>query len=220
MRPTARSDDSFVGVDMKKVGRLGSHLSAAILAVTLSVPVAVGAIALVSTPAFAQTALTGVQISAIQTSLTAALQAAHGDRVAIEAAISQAVQNAIALYGTDATAAITSAIMSMAEQAGVSQDAIGAGLAQAAAAESATNVAAATAIARTVANEGKSGEILAFQARATSLGYANLASIAGSGATPTGETGSGGGGGLAGGSFGGGAGGGGGGCLNPSCTAL
>ena len=83
-------------------------------------------------------------------------------------------------------------------------------------------MAAATAIARTVANEGKSGEILAFQASATSLGYANLASIAGSGGTPTGETGGGGGGGggLTGGSFGGGGGGGGGGCLNPSCTAL
>jgi hypothetical protein len=111
----------------------------------------------------------------------------------------------------------------MPEQFGVSQNLIGVGLADAAAAESVTNVSAATAIATTVANEGRSGEILAFQASATSLGYANLASIAGSGGTPTGETGGGGGGGgggLTGGSFGGGGGGGGGGCLNPSCTKL
>ena len=213
---------------MKIIKRWGVRASAAVFAVVLGMPVAVGALALVSTPAYAQTTLSSTQISAIQSSLTAALQGAHCDRTAIEAAISQAVQNAIALYGSDSTAAITSAIMSYAERADgcVSPDAIGDGLAQAAAAESVVNMSAATAIARTVANEGNSGEILAFQSMATSLGYSNLASIAGSGATPTREFGGGGltGGGLgnafSGGFPGGSGGGGGGGCLNPSCTKL
>ena len=95
-----------MGVDMKTIKRLAGYVSAVIFAATLGVPLALGALAVASTPAYAQTTLSSAQISAIQTSLTAALQAAQGDSVAIEAAISQAVQNAIALYGTDATPAI------------------------------------------------------------------------------------------------------------------
>ena len=215
---------------MLKGLRLGASVSAAVLSAVLGMSAVTGALVLTSTPAYAQTALDSTQLSAIQTSLTTALQAANGDSVAIQAAISTALQNAISLYGSGAAGAITSAIMSYAEQAGVSQSDIGSGLAQAAATLSATNVSAASVIASTVANEGKSGEVVAFQSTATSLGYSNLASIAGSGATPTGETGGTAGGGLTGGGnlgnafsggfSGGGGGGGGGGCLNPSCTKL
>ncbi|MGA7676567.1 MAG: hypothetical protein WCA78_16160 [Rhizomicrobium sp.] len=217
---------------MLKSLRLGTNVSAAVLSAVLGMSAATGTLVLTSTPAYAQTTLDSTQLSAIQASLVSSLQSAHCNSVAVEAAISQAIQNAIAIYGRDATAAITSAIMSYAEQAGgcVSSDAIGGGLAMAAAVESATNVSVASTIASTVANEGKSGEILAFQSTATSLGYSNLASIAGSSPTATGTTGGLAGGGLTGGgnlgnSFsggfsGGGGGGGGGGCLNPSCTKL
>jgi hypothetical protein len=215
---------------MLKSLRLGTNVSAAVLSAVLGMSAATGTLVLTSTPAYAQTTLDSTQLSAIQTSLTTALQTANGNSVAIEAAISTALQNAISLYGSGATSSITSAIMSYAEQAGIPPDEIGAGLAQGAAVESATNVSVASTIASTVANEGKSGEILAFQSTATSLGYSNLASIAGSSPTATGTTGGLAGGGLTGGgnlgnSFsggfsGGGGGGGGGGCLNPSCTKL
>ena len=78
-------------------------------------------------------------------------------------------------------------------------------------------------IAKTVANEGRVAEVAAFQSEALALGQTQLASIAGSGSSPTGETGGGGsgvGGGVGGGFSAGGVTGGGGGCLNPSCTAL
>lgn len=178
---------------------------------------------LVSTPAWAQTTITADELSAIQASLSTALQHATTDAEK-EAAISQALQAAINQYGSGAAGAITSAVMNVAEQAGVSYTVIGTALARAAGAMAGTNYAAASSIATTLANEGKTAEIVAFQSTTTSLGYTNLASLAGAGATPTGEIG--GGGGLTGGGIGGGftggagGGGGGGGCLNPSCTRL
>ena len=72
---------------MKIIKRVASPLSAALLAATLSVPVAVGGFVLASTPAYAQTALSSAQLSDIQTSLAAALQAAQGNSEATEAAI-------------------------------------------------------------------------------------------------------------------------------------
>ncbi|MDE2185025.1 MAG: hypothetical protein KGJ78_18585 [Alphaproteobacteria bacterium] len=211
---------------MLKGLRLGTSVSAAVLSAVLGMSAAGGALVLTSTAAYAQTALDSTQLSAIQTALTTALQNAHGDSTAIQAAISTALQNAISIYGSDAAGSITSAIMTDAELAGVSPSDTGAGLAQAAAAVAATNAGAAATIASTVANGGNASEVVAFQSTATSLGYTNLASIAGSGSTgATGAVG----GGLTGGGFGnvfsggfsgGGGGGGGGGCLNPSCTKL
>ena len=202
-----------------------SSLSAAIFTAALGLTPAVGALVFVSTPAMAQAVLSATQISTLQASLAAAIAAANGDSLAITAAVSQAVKTAILEYGPGAAGSITSAVITSAERAGAPLDLIGIGLAQAAA----SNAVAADAIATTVANEGKPAEIAAFQTAALSLGYPKLASIAGNGATPTGETGGIAGGGLtaggaanglAGGFTGGGAGGGGGGCLNPSCTSL
>ncbi|MEJ0027278.1 MAG: hypothetical protein WDN01_14735 [Rhizomicrobium sp.] len=170
------------------------------------------------TPAFAAVSLTVEQTSSLQTSLTAAIQAANGDPAAIEAAISKSVQDAIATYGTDAAASITSAVLTIAESAGATASEIGAGLGQASAAIAPTSTTAASAIASTLANEGKTDEVASYQSTTTSLGYSNLASVAGK--TPsTSETGGNlngisGGRNLAGGTPSGG------GCLNPSCTSL
>ncbi len=172
-------------------------------------------------PAFAATVLTTDQTTSIQTSLTAAIQAANGDPTAIELAISTAAQNALATYGYDAAASITSAILTIAESAGANSTEIGTGLGQASATVAATNTTAASAIASTLANEGKSDEVTAYQSTTTSLGYSSLASTAG-GTPSTSQTG----GNLSGGSNNGGntssngSGGSGGGCLNPSCTSL
>jgi hypothetical protein len=185
-----------------------------------------GVLMLTGTAALAQTTLTADQTAAIQSSLAAAITAANGDPTAIETAISNAIQNAISTYGSGAAGSITAAVLTDAEADGVPQSEIGTGVAQAAAAESPTNSAAALSIASTMSNEGKSAEITAFETTATSLGYTNLASAAGASATPTGGTTGGGltGGGLgnsfSGGFSGGGGSGGGGGCLNPSCTSL
>lgn len=221
------------GIEMSLCGRLrfGAAMPAAAFSALLGVSAMTGALMLVSPPAFAQSTLSLSQITAIKASLTSAIKAANGDKAAIEAAISQAVLNGLAQYGYDTTASITSAVLTAAEQAGVSDDLIGSGLAQAAVTvetttsctplspplQSCADVAAL--IAKTVANEGRVAEVAAFQSTARALGQTQLASIAGSGSTPTGETGGTGGG--AGGGFGaGGVTGGGGGCLNPSCTAL
>jgi hypothetical protein len=138
-------------------------------------------------------------------------------------AIAAAIQSAVSLYGAGASSAITSVVMTTAEGAGVSATAIGTGLAQASAALAArNNLAAANAIATAMANEGNAGERSAYQTASITLGYSNLAAIAGGSPSVTGGTGAGGigAGGTGGGFTGGGAAGGGGGCLNPSCTHL
>lgn len=177
----------------------------------------------VSIPAYASINLTTSETSSLQTSLTAAIAAANGNAAAVEAAIAKAVEEAVATYGADAAGSITSSVISIAEGAGANGTEVGMGLAQASAQLETTNPSAAQAIASTLSNEGKTDEILAYQDSVTSLGYSQLASLAGQSATPTGETGgnAGGGGGATGGGFTGGTGGGGGGgCLNPSCTKL
>lgn len=175
----------------------------------------------------AQTTLTSAQLSQLQSSLNGAIQSAGSNSAARQSAISQSLQSAIAQYGADAAGSITSAILAIAEQAGVTRNDIGSGLAQGAAAIAATNSAAANAIAQTLANEGNSDEVVAFQSSTTALGYTNLASIAGASHFqtnghngPAGALGRGFGVGGGGGFTGGGTGGGGGGCLNPSCTSL
>ena len=203
---------------------LANSVSAAVIATGLCVGAGLATVVMTAMPASAQVTLSAEQVAAIQTSLRAALQAAQTD-AAKQAAIAQAAQTAVALYGAGAAGAITSAVMDTAEAAGVAPSLIGTGLAQASAALATTNVAAASAIATTVANEGNAGERGAYQVAATGLGYANLASIAGQGATVTGSTGGGQGGigaGGTGGGFtaGGAVGGGGGGCLTPSCSSL
>jgi hypothetical protein len=173
--------------------------------------------------AFAAIPLTNAQSASMQTSLQAAITAANGDAAAIEAAIAQAVENAVAADGDDAAGSITSLILASAEADGATLSEIGHAMAQASASLSSSgHGAAARAIATTLSNEGKTDEIVAYQGTVTSLGYRNLAALAGSSATVTGETG-----GNVGTSFntgggftGGTGGGGGGGCLNPSCTKL
>ncbi|MEI9989859.1 MAG: hypothetical protein WDM86_07455 [Rhizomicrobium sp.] len=170
-------------------------------------------------PAFAATSLTTSQTFSLQTSLTAAIQIANGDPAAIELAISTAAQNALATYGADAAASITSAILTIAESAGATNLEIGIGLGQASAIIATANIGAASVIASTLANEGKADEIAAYETTTSSLGYASLASIAGGSPSATSQTG----GNLTStntGNFSGGSSGSGGGCLNPSCTSL
>lgn len=202
---------------MKILKALNASVSATVLCAVLGMG---GALVLTSTAAYAQTTLTAGQLSAIQTSLASAIAAANGDPTLTETAISNAIQNAIAAYGSGAAGAITAAVLTDAEADGASQSVIGTGVAEAAAAESPTNATAASAIATTVANEGKSGEVTAFETTSTSLGYSNLASLAGGTPSPTGGTTGGSLTGNAGNGFTSGGGSGGGGCLNPSCTSL
>jgi hypothetical protein len=207
-----------VGILMDLKSRLQNGLVApAVLAVLLGTS-AVGAMVLVSTPAYAQTSLDSMQVASLRSSLMAAVAAAKGDPMAVTSAISASVARSLAVYGCAAAASITSATIRAAEQAGASSDAIGRALAQAAVtSKGACGVATGELIAQTLANEGRVAEIAAFQSEALALGQPQLASIAGSSAMPTAET-------TTGGANGGGVGGavgdgvGGGTCLNPSCT--
>jgi hypothetical protein len=208
--------------------RFSNGVSAMVLATGMSFAAGVGTLVLVAAPAMAQTTLSSDQVAAIHSQLQAALAAAT-TADGKQAAISQAVQTAVGLYGAGATSAITAAVIQTAEGAGVDNFSIGRGLALASAGLiSSNNMVAANTIASTVSNEANQGEITGYTQTVTSLGYSNLASIAGSSPTvsggTTGGTGGQGGiglGGTGGGATGGGAGGGGGGgCLNPSCTSL
>lgn len=219
---------NFIGLrGTRAMGTLGvkfhRSISATAVAVGLSLATGMGAVVLTASPAVAQTTLGADQIAAIQSSLQTALAAARSDEER-QQAIASAIQSAIAIYGNGASGAITSVVMATAEASGVSATAIGTGVAQASAALAAkNNLAVASAIATTMANEGNAGERSAYQTASISLGYSNLASIAGGSPSVTGGTGAGGiGTGGTGGGFtgGGAAGGGGGGCLNPSCTHL
>ena len=201
--------------------KFAKSLSAAVMAMGLSLAAGAATVLMTAVPAAAQVTLSAEQTAAIQSSLRDALRAAQTDE-AKEAAISQAIQTAVALYGSGTASSITSVVMQTAEEAGIAPALIGTGLAQASAALAATNMTAASSIASTVANEGNALERSSYQTASTGLGYANLASIAAAGPTVTGGTGStvvggaitGLGGSLTGGSTSGG------GCLNPSCTKL
>lgn len=205
--------------------RMRGAVSAVSLTVLFSTSAVVGTVVGLTLPASAQT-LTADQTSSLSTSLTAAINAANGNATAIEAAIAQAVEGAIATYGPGAAASITSAVLTIAEQAGATPAQIGNGLGQAAVAENSTNPAAAGAIATTTGAEGKGNEVTAFDSSTTGAGLTNLAALANNASgTAVGSTnagGVGGAGGAGGGTTGGAGngGGGGGGCLNPSCTAL
>lgn len=198
-----------------RAGASSLVLSAALMSATAGVL----SVAMVS-PAFAAISLTTSETSSLQTSLTASIKAANGDPAAIEAAIAQAVENAITTYGPDAAGSITSAVLTIAESAGATGAEIGTGLAQASASEAPNNLAAASAIASTLSNEGKSTEVAAYETTADGLGYSNLASIAGASPSTLGETGGNVGGSSGNGFTNSGSGGSGGGCLNPSCTSL
>ncbi|MDR3527557.1 MAG: hypothetical protein P4L57_09775 [Rhizomicrobium sp.] len=220
---------------MLKGARLGTVVSGAAFSVALGLSAATGVLVLATTAAQAQTVLDGGQLSAIRASLSTSVQKAGGGAAANRALIAKAVENAVALYGSDAAGAIASAIMANAGALGVSDDVVGAGMAQAAAdlssvagtkvsqcaAQPPTISSAATAIATAVANEGKPIEVSSFQTVVSSLCFTNLASIAGAGANPTGEVAAvpGGVGGLASvvpnNGFTGSSG-----CLNPSCTSF
>ncbi len=120
---------------ISKALRLNASVSATVLSAMLGMSAVGGTLVLTSTAAYAQTALTADQTSAIQTSLAAAITAANGDPAAIEAAISTAIQNAITTYGSGAAASITSAVLTDAEADGATQSEIGTGVADAAAAD-------------------------------------------------------------------------------------
>jgi|GEM_PF-5360229 hypothetical protein len=209
---------------MSLKNRMRNGLAAPAVMVALLGVGTVGAMALVATPAYAQTTLSMAQVSSIKASLSAAIAAANGDQVAVETAISEAMSRALVTYGYDAAGSVASAIIAAAEQSGAPSANIGNGLAKAAASINATYPTAAQAIARTIANEGRVVEVAACQTTAMSLGQTQLAQICGSSALPTAETTGGGltagGNAVLGGGFtGGGAGGGSGGtCLNASCT--
>jgi hypothetical protein len=145
--------------------------------------------AVLSSPAWAVTVLTSTETASLQTSLTAAIQAANGDKAAIEAAIAKAMQDALATYGSDAAGSIASAIISIAEAAGATEAEIGDGLGQASAAIAPTDLTAANAIASTVANEGKSGEVTAYAETVRRLGLESLALLAEKPPEPVGDPG-------------------------------
>jgi hypothetical protein len=180
--------------------RAGVSLPVAALAALLGFSATTG-VAMVSTPAQAQTTLSPMQISKIRSSLVFAIGAAHGNDAVISAAIADAVSNILAQYGYDAAGSVTSAVIATAEQMGVSGDAVGKGLAQTAARIAASRYCDPLAyranyctrvgqsIALALANDGKVTEIAAFQSASMSLGQTQLASLAGRGSTPTGDTG-------------------------------
>lgn len=161
------------------------------LSVVLASSVVGGGAMFVMTPsAFAQTtavALNADQLATLKASLTTEVQAAHGDAQAVINAIAYTIISAIGQYGSGSAGSVASAILADAEALGLPADEIGAGLAHASAQLAATDSAAAQAIATTMANEGNAQEIASYQSTATALGYANLASIAGQGATPIAE---------------------------------
>jgi hypothetical protein len=183
---------------------------------------------LVSVPAFAQITLTADQLAAIEGSLRAALQAAASQgSEAIEAAISNAEQASISLYGSGNTSGITSIIIQTSEKQSVDQCTIGRGLAKAAGGLAPANISSAQAIAGSLSNEGAAMERNCFKTAMERAGYTQLAALVDQNPTVTGGitggTGGQGGigqGGLGGGFTGGNPGGAGGGCLNPSCTKL
>ena len=171
-------------------GRASGAACSAVLALALGLFAVVDTVAL-STPAFAQTALTREQLSQIQNTLAATIQASKGDSVAIQFAITQALQEAIAKYGSDAVASITSAVLTVSEDAGVHPAVIGVAVAQAAVAVSATDPAAAAVVATTVANQGQFVEVASFLTTATASGSstaATVATAANASAAPTAET--------------------------------
>jgi hypothetical protein len=172
------------------------------------------------------------QASSLQSALRTDIANAHGDIVAIETAITRALENAITTDGQDAAGLLASTVLTTAEAAGATGTEIGTALADASAAVAPASCrgnegnaipdcqTAAALIALVMANEGRSDERLAYQSTVTTLGFPKLALIAGGSASATSE--------LAGTapSFGPGAGFNGGtgvtfgGCLNPSCTKL
>jgi hypothetical protein len=141
--------------------------------------------------------LTGASLSSAQVSLTDGIIAAKGNVQAIEAAIAQVVQNAVAGSGEEGASSISSAVIATAEKLKASPIEIGTGLGRASVALARPACAgnggtpvkdcaiAAGAIARAVADEGSIDEIVAYQATVITLHYPKLAEIAGSGAAPT-----------------------------------
>jgi hypothetical protein len=173
--------------------------------------------------------LTGSAIESLDVSLTSAIEAAKGNTQAIETAIAQIVQTAVASSGEESASSIASAVIATAEKQKASPIEIGTGLGRASVGLSHPSCAgqggtpvkdcaiAAGALARTVADEGNTDEILAYQATVIALHYPKLAEIVRSGAAPTSAIG--GAGPVNTGAFSsGGPSSGGGGCLNPSCT--
>lgn len=214
---------------MSKHFGFANSVAAGVLAAGLGVSAAAMGFVVMAAPAYAQALLSAAQIEAIQSSLKSALRTATTDP-AKEGVIAQSIPGAVALYSSGTAGPITSVIMLTAEGQGVAPCVIGNGIAQASANLAGSNLAAANAIAATMANEGNAAMRTCYQTASLKLGYANLAAVAGQEPAVTGGTTGGAGGGgqggvglgaLGGGATGGGAvGGGGGGCLNPSCTKL
>ena len=162
--------------------RLLSGVHAALITAGLITPVLFAA-EFVGGPAWAQASVTADELSAIQVSLSTTLQHATTDQER-EAAISDTLRAAIIQYGPGSAATVTSAVMNAAEQADVLDAVIGTALARTAAAMAPANYEAASSIATTVANEGRAAQITTFQSTMASLGYADIASLAGTVPTP------------------------------------
>ncbi len=191
-----------------------------------------------SSPSHAQTmGMTPLSLAAAQnlrTSLIDSIRSAKGNDGFIKTAISQTILRAVASNGPDSAASIASNVITLAEIAGASSAQIGTAMASASvtlAPESCKGDGgnpildcrvAATAIAQTIAIEGRVEEVIAYQIAAIELTYPKLARIAGRWQAPVGAINPGAGGNLGagfGGGFVGGAGASGG-CLTASCTHL
>lgn len=219
---------------MTKIKALSQTMraSAAVISLALSSVTVLGTVALNVEPAFAQTdtTITADEATTIQTNLDNAIAAVNAQGLsggalttALESAIAQVEDNAVATYGATAAASVTSAVLAAPALASLPSTTIGAGLGQAAATIAPTQgTATATAIATTVANEAPSGSQTSFASSVIAAGGpSSVASVAtsapsGAGATGGGATGSGGTTGATGSTSGGSSANSG--CVNPSCT--
>jgi hypothetical protein len=209
-----------VGIEFEAdMQRVTSFVFRSIVILSFGLPIAAGA-----------APLTAAAISSLQGSLTDVIHAAKGNVQATETAIKQAVQDGVAGSGEEGASSISSVVIAKAENLGASPAEIGTGLGQASVAlahpacggNGGTPVKdcaiAAGAIARSVADEGNTDEILAYQATVIALHYPKLAEIVRSGVAPVSAIGGAGPVNTSAFSSGGPAGSTGGGCLNASCT--
>lgn len=177
----------------------------------------------VALPAFAQVALTVEQVSAIQSSLAAALQsAANKGSETVEAIIASSELSAVSLYGAGTASDVTAAVVATSEKASIDQCVIGRGLGKAAGTlATQNNLVGAKAVVSVLTNQGTAMERSCLKTALNDLGQPQLAALTDQSPVITGGTGATGGGFNGGGGFGGtNPGNNAGGCLNPSCTSL
>ena len=144
-------------------------------------------------PAFAQAALSAGQISAIQTSLTAALRgvANKGSEV-IEGVIANSALDNISAYGTGTVSDVTSAVVASSEKVGIDECVIGRGIGKAAGTLARqNNVTDAVSAVASLTNQGTALERRCLKVALDELGYPQLAGLSNSTPVVVGGTGSG-----------------------------